>query len=99
MTDERAYEEARELREHLTKMLDSEGWKLVRRFSADRADEFRQRIADTVLTKTDDVVILATLQGRMREARELPEIVEAIAADLTKFVHAYQQDPEDEKNV
>lgn len=99
MIDEREYEEAREVREHLMRMMESEGWKLVCKFAADRADEFRQRIADTVLTKTDDIVILATLQGRMREARELPEIIEAIAGDLTTFVHHYQQEQEDEEDV
>lgn len=89
-----SYEEAREKKEALEKMLESEGWTFVREFLRVRISGLKNQLVFMKVQTQEDVAQYNALQGRCLEADLLPQALEGVLTDLKLQVKKYQDQQE-----
>jgi hypothetical protein len=86
------YDEAREVKESLESLFDSNGWKIVIEILENRCEDRRKAKNDFMPKSIEDMVNFASIHGGIVELELFPKVVHGIYEDAAKFVRDMQEE-------
>ena len=85
------YDELRALKEHLEKLFEHPGWKIVQEFIETRAAGREKELLSMCPESVEQMVRFARVKGGVEELQLLPKMLEAVLSDARAGVKNYQE--------
>ena len=87
-----SYEEAREQKENLEKLVLSKGWEFISDFLVTRGRGLKAQLVAMPVKSQEDVAAFNSMQGRIQELELFPRMIESLFTDLKLQVQNYQEE-------